>query len=445
MKSGDLPEDGMETTRNVPCDQWEGCYDDGWRGLITDNSYAHPAKFSYGLVRRILEHLRDEGWIKPGSLILDPFGGVACGGIVAAYAGYRWIGCELESRFVSLAQANIDLHRARWERAGDPIPQILCGDSRKLTELLREAEVIVSSPPYAGSAPEKNGSGIDKTKQWETYRAAGGGMSLDAFVAQQERHSQGYGTTPGQLGSMNAGSVDAVLSSPPYAATNVDTASGLQSIDRDKLTPGSLTAGSKSQEAAYGDSEGQLGKMPAGSLGEVEAILSSPPYEGSLECHEDALANMQRRLAAKGVTRKESGIMRQKPDGCMSGYQQYTEGKGSLGNSTGPTFWEAAREIVAQSFAVLRPGGHAVWVTKNFCRNGAIVDFTGDWIRLCQSVGFRLVCRHRASLVKETTEGDLFAGSTTKRKERKSFFRRLHERKRPDLAIDAEDVTCFVK
>jgi hypothetical protein len=45
----------------------------------------------------------------------------------------------------------------------------------------------------------------------------------------------------------------------------------------------------------------------------------------------------------------------------------------------------------------------------------------------------------RASLVKEWTEQCLFSGKTTKQKSRKSFFRRLAEKK-GSPRIDAEDV-----
>lgn len=81
--------------------QWTGCYADSWKGVITDAAFAHPAKFSKALIERILDYMAEKGWIKKGDVIGDPFGGVGTGGIVAAYRGFRWIGNELEPKFVT--------------------------------------------------------------------------------------------------------------------------------------------------------------------------------------------------------------------------------------------------------------------------------------------------------------------------------------------------------
>ena len=82
------------------------------------------------------------GWVERGDLVVDPFGGVACGGVVCGYQGLRWVGCELEPRFVALGNQNIDLHRARMEQAGDPVPVLLQGDSRRLSEVLSGAGCV---------------------------------------------------------------------------------------------------------------------------------------------------------------------------------------------------------------------------------------------------------------------------------------------------------------
>ncbi len=87
-------------------------------------------------------------------------------------------------------------------------------------------------------------------------------------------------------------------------------------------------------------------------------------------------------------------------------------------------------------------GGIAIFVVKSFVRKGKIVDFPGDWQRLCESVGFKTVCIHQAMLVKETKHQTLFGDTEVKRKERKSFFRRLAESK-GSPRIDFEVVLCM--
>ena len=111
-----------------------------------------------------------------------------------------------------------------------------------------------------------------------------------------------------------------------------------------------------------------------------------------------------------------------------------------------PTFWAAARQIVEQVYQVLVPGGHAIFVTKRFVRNKQIVEFSQQWADLCQAVGFELIHWHKAWLVEDrgaqyTLEGDLERHVV----KRLSFFRRLHAKKYPHLAIEWEDVTCYVK
>ena len=125
--------------------------------------------------------------------------------------------------------------------------------------------------------------------------------------------------------------------------------------------------------------------------------------------------------------------------------KDYGNEANNIGNQSGDTFWSAAAVILAQCYAVLRPGGHCIWVTKNFIRKGKVVPFSDQWQTLCESVGFRLVCRHRAMLVKIHGEQEtMFNGREQIRTERKSFFRRLAEKK-GSPAIDWEDVICLMR
>ena len=101
--------------------------------------------------------------------------------------------------------------------------------------------------------------------------------------------------------------------------------------------------------------------------------------------------------------------------------------------------------ILEQVYAVLKPGGHAIFVTKDFVRAKARVPFSDQWQALCEAVGFRLVCAHRAMLVTDQgQQQDAFGQHKALRRERKSFFRRLAEAK-GSPRIDHEDVRCFVK
>jgi len=112
----------------------------------------------------------------------------------------------------------------------------------------------------------------------------------------------------------------------------------------------------------------------------------------------------------------------------------------------GDTFWSAARVIVSQCYQVLAPGGHAIWVVKDFVRNKQIVPFCEQWRELCESCGFETLHKHCCWLVEDRGGQYALNGDLVQQKvERKSFFRRLYEKKYPENSIDYEVVWCMRK
>jgi len=309
---------------------------------------------------------------------------------------------------------------------------------------------VVSSPPYIGTAVEKNSSGIDKGKQWKTYLAQGGSMKLEAFIEQQERHSQGYGQSPGQLGAMREGShAQAIVASPPFA--EAQTGGG---IAKDG-TPGQRGCHETIAPAGYqnqGSTPGNLATLKAtgeGHAATVQVVCSSPPYEHVAVGGNDVEATHRRlqKLAAEGKAGPRSVSYAKSEKYAASGNlarQEYGNSEGQLSNSD--DFWTAARLIVNECHKLLAPGGVAVWVLKRFVRNKEIVEFPDQWRLMCEAAGFEAVEWIRAWLVEERgTQIDLFGEHHTKTVERKSFFRRLYEGKYPENSIDWEDVIVMRK
>jgi DNA modification methylase len=182
---------------------WNNCYDSSWKGLITEASFAHPAKFARGLIERIYDHCLAKGYLKRGDLVADVFGGIGTGGITAAYRGLNWLGCELEPKFVAMAQENFRLHRHGWSAMRGGNATIIQGDSRKFDE---HVAGIVSSPPYAESLRGVEHNGIDCAKLAKPNPGRNS----------QAASSEGYGASNGQIGSLKSGAVEAVISSPPF-------------------------------------------------------------------------------------------------------------------------------------------------------------------------------------------------------------------------------------
>lgn len=331
-----------------------------------------------------------------------------------------------------------------------------------------EVDAVISSPPYEGSlnATTKGGIDFSKTSDGRDH----GRFRSEAATNSNGMRVEAYGETPGQIGALSGdGGVEAVVSSPPYwqDRTHSENPDDIDPAVREKLSKADLA------DRRYGDTEGQLGEMPSG---EVDAVVSSPPftqgYSGggginvkgyepggvkvNYGCAPDKVG--ERTYQGRGAEREpgnletltlgevaavvtsppyEANTDRVVPhgghvtdgDGGFRGY--YSENPANLGNpqgASGETFWQAAQQVVRECYALLKPGGYAVWVVKAFVRNKKLVDFPGDWRRLCEHAGFETVEEIHASLVQEDTVPGLFEDRVVKR-ERKSFFRRLAEKK----------------
>lgn len=441
-------------------DDWHGCYNEGWQGLIVPDAFAHPAKFSRALIVRIYDHMREEGWLPPGSTVLDPFGGVALGALDAMRLECSWVGLELEEKFVKLGTDNIAL----WNRRFGTMPNwgeavLLHGDSRQLLAWNfagPPADAVMGSPPFAGtshadwhvdSSPERMG------KLFENYKRGGGGMTEEQFRRHCEARQSGYGDSPSNLGNLPDKGFEAAIGSPPWAAqmneggAKGDPPGNLRRVRAIQTGRNPDSPSNQQFYQSYGSSPGQLAAMPEGAF---EGVVSSPPWgegaEGKLraEKFKDPVAFAEK--LADGKYRDGKAVA--SAAGRMAQLQRdsgstYGGGEDNLGNTSRENFWLAARQILEQVFLCVKPGGHAVWVVKAFVRKGQRVDFPGQWAQLCEAVGFRVVHWHRAWLVEDHgTQGRTDGGETRLTKEKKSFFRRLAEKK-GSPRIDWEDVLCL--
>ena len=473
--------------------QWHGCYDGSWRGIIVPEAFSHPAKMSYSLTKRIFKHALSEGWLKKGDVVVDPFGGIGSTGIIGAYEGINVLCYELEMKFCKLAMENFNLHGHKLKKLGLPRPQIIQGDSRKLSEVIAGADCLIASPPFTGIVatqdpnfltPGEQGKVNPSKSNRPNYGQTPGQLGsmkqgdIDCVVGSQpyikglghggkptrgegrtddtnlDAIQDGYGQSPGQLGSMKPDSVDAVVSSPPYAEQQ-EGGGIAKSVKGESDYPlsGGPSRTKKAKRAAKGfgyqnqaDTPGNLGNIKPGSVepiinnkskiinGQVDGIISSPPFEESLPSGDTS-----------------SSFKAKYPDSQTGGDwgQRYGSTTGNIGNDKGETFWQAARQIVSECHKILKPGGYAIWVVKAFVRKGRIVDFPGDWRRLCESQGFVTVHEHHAMLVKETRHDGLFGQTIIDRKEKKSFFRRLTDRKAAENSyweyLDEQEHTKWIE
>ena len=300
---------------------WHGCYEGGWNDLIVPEAFAHPAKMSYALLKRIVQFGLDEGFWRPGDTIGDPFGGIGTTAIVTSYYGLRSVSVELEPRFVALANDNFALHRRKWEALGQPMPVFLQGDSRRFADLVGQVACCT------------------------------------------------YVSSPGQIGRLLEGALDGCITSPPYA-----------------------------KQAHHG------GDTPT----------------------------------AKGIGRNTREQRPTEANGNHNLTRTYGATPGQIDELEPETYWSACAQVYAQCRLALRPGGVMALVVKDYVRNKARVPLCDQTCTLLERLGFTVFLRVRAMLVKERVHAGLF-GEQTETKSRKSFFRRLCEKK-GSPRIDWEEV-----
>ena len=104
-----------------PEDVWNG--DDVWNIPNVKGNHrektAHPCQFPVGLVERLVLALSNRG-----DLVFDPYAGVASTGVAAALHGRRFIGSEIDPKFIAIGRSRVDLAlagTAKYRPHGKPI------------------------------------------------------------------------------------------------------------------------------------------------------------------------------------------------------------------------------------------------------------------------------------------------------------------------------------
>ena len=383
--------------------EWHGLYAESWGDDLVPEAYVHPAKYSRGLIRQIYAYLLEQGMVKAGDVVGDPFGGIAAGALDAMLLGLHWRGVELEPRFVDLGNQNIALWNGRYaphfQRWGTAV--LVQGDSRRFAEIVGGLGGVVSSPPYASG--EKGHPSLGSVNK--------DGWGVDGRDIAARRGVNGrYGDSCGNIANMPTGDLDAAISSPPYADT-IERGDGPGARFDPEGHPGNPDK--ISSAASYGTSAGQVGRL--------DAAVTSPPFEASLQS-KDVEFNTETR-----------------PGRTMQ-IADYGDTPGNIGNDTSDTFWSASRAIVEQVYTALKPGGYAAFVTGDFVRRGQRIHFGEKWLALCQAVGFEPVAWAVAWKTEYNgTQLGIFE-DVERRTDRVSFFRRLANERNPDAAILNEDV-----
>ena len=297
---------------------------------------------------------------------------------------------------------------------------ILRGDARALP--IASADSIVTSPPWEEATAAAGGN---QETNWfarhpEIAKRGGGTVRNtynpgytrpDAIVTSppyEEAHQGGEDPHPERMAGSESGLAsvrytrpDAIVTSPPYEGVEKAGKSG---IDWEKSVK------KVQRPNSYRKSYRGIDAIAAGYTRPVDAVISSPPYEGSVEQHKEGLSayyegqqvggpnSMARR---RGYTRPIDAVVSSPPydnrladkydDGDKARVQYFLAGAetpGNVGNERGPQYWLSMSKIYQECYRVLRPGGLMCLVLKGFTRDGKYIDLPGMTAEMVQSLGF---------------------------------------------------------
>jgi len=223
-----------------------------------------------------------------------------------------------------------------------------------------------------------------------------------------------YSNSENNIGNLKYGDIKAIITSPPYSGTLSKDEGG---HTEDRYKEGQKNLGmEKRLPIPYSASRGNIGNLPHG---DIDAVVTSPPYESTQVIQDFEAVKIANLRRGRKLSDIESWSIKD---------EGYGSSPSNIGNLKSNNYLEAMLQVYHESHKVLKPEGIMVLVTKNFIRDKAVVRLDLDTIKLCEETGFVLQDRWYFRLPQ------------------KSFWRLLYSRKYPSVPqINYEDVLVFTK
>lgn len=390
-----------------------------------------------------------ERYSKEDETILDPMAGSGTA-MLACQLGRNMVLVELEEKFVKMCEDNWRKVRqmpSLFSSMGDC--QIVQGDARNLEGLL--VDKCIFSPPFG----ESNKVTGDSNAFWDKLAS----QPNSQRYGRKSHPSMGkeYSRSKGNIGNLPYGEIDKIVSSPPYAEGTGALPAKEEFYNHPTQKKVHRYSDTKSTGGNYGDNRFNIGNLP---YGEIDKIVSSPPFQeveirrssqdksresynygSKLKMSSEHPDNISR-LAENDYGNIDSIITSPPYEGSEISAEVFhgstpsrdrpimynRDNENNIGNLKSDSYLEAMLQIYHQCYKVLKPQGLMILVTKNFIRNKKVVRLDLDTIRLCEQAGFNLLERHYRKLPAQ------------------SFWRILYHQKYPDVEpIEHEDILVFQK
>ena len=314
---------------------------------------------------------------------------------------------------------------------------------------LGNVDAIITSPPYSDAEPFKAKEYrrfFEREVELKREGAQGGHMhSLEAQMRYVEKVKAGKPENPDNIGRLEHGNIDIIITSPPYADAKKggeadeekmaerwdkafkQTGESWDSWGKTWKTEGRKRA-LKALGSGYSSSEDNIGNLPVGN---IDAIITSPPYEAALEGTSrhtrGGIASRDKKLAQTGSytiltedTKKGVPVCYspnpQNIGNLKSSDEEYENLRRGLMTKDGkPTYLSEMLKVYREMWKVLKPGGKAIIVVKPFIRNKRVVDLPYHTYLLMRLAGFELERLYKLRLKQQ------------------SFWRTLYYKKFPEV------------
>lgn len=349
---------------------------------FTGISFSHPAKMSLPLQLWVIDN-----FTKEGETILDPMAGSGTI-LVACSLGRHVITLELEDKFVQMQKDNWAKIQQRGCQLGYRMgtATILQGDARSLEGLL--VDKCVFSPPYsnehASALSEKTIREAERihNRKYSRHSFTGG---EDYSNSPNNISNLPYGEIDKIITSPPYGESVSVNQGGERESHQGKRAARLKKAGFDPKDYQGGIGRNLQQDWIYGNDPSNLGNLPYGS---IDAVISSPPFfDNKSDWDRKSHAALEGESVTYS---DEVGVGERRNIGNIHYYDQGEplSHKYSRAQPETETYLSAMLLVYQNCFAVLKDGGLLILVTKNFIRNKQQVRLDMDTIKLCEQAGF---------------------------------------------------------
>ena len=363
-----------------------------------EHAIAHPAKMNTKLLKFLIKNFTQQD-----DVILDPMCGSGSTGVVAALHGRNAVQVDIEKKFVDWAEEAKRKVEAQATLTAKGLIRNICGDSRKLSELLKEADVVVTSPPYSETIHKRadyskrverlEGKGIDFQSLGKSVQLQDGEeyVKSEGNIANLPHGEiSGYSPNKDNIGNLKSKDqeyetlVDSIITSPPYA--HESSAAKPTKLEKQGL----FKMGHSSEEAYTDEDYREWNKHKGGNIGKRKLFIRIP-------CGKEEAQFYDTRKGRKGTIWEYTSEVEATPEIIEQVQQLKSERKGKS-----ETYLEAMLKCYQEMFKVLKPDGKAIIVIKPFIRNKKVVDLPYHTWLLLEKVGFKLVKLFKLRLQQES-------------------------------------------